>query len=51
VERVDIRVPIRIALLQGEKIIQVRYLLWEDQVPFKVDLFAKPVGVNIEEVK
>jgi hypothetical protein len=51
VEGVDIHVPIRIALLQDEKITQVRYLLWEDQVPFKADLFAKPVGVNIEEVK
>ena len=51
VERVDIHVPIRIALLQGEKITQVRYLLWEDKIPFKADLFAKPVGVNIEEVK
>ena len=51
VERVDIHVPILIALLQGQKVTQVRYLLWEDKVPFKADLFAKPVGVNIEEVK
>jgi len=51
VERVDIHAPILIALAQGQKITQVRYLLWEDQVPFKVDLFAKPTGVKIEEVK
>lgn len=51
VERADIHVPILIALLQGEKITKVRYLLWENQVPFKADLFAKPTGVSIEEVK
>ena len=51
VERVDIHVPIRIALLHGGKVTQVRYLLWEDKIPFQADLFAKPVGVNIEEVK
>jgi hypothetical protein len=51
VERVDLHVPIRIALLQGEKITEVKYLLWEDQIPFKADFFAKPSGVSIEEVK
>lgn len=51
VERVDIHVPILIGLVQGEKITQVRYLLWDDQVPFKADLFAKPTGVSMEEVK
>lgn len=51
VERVDIHVPIQIGLLQGEKITNVRYLLWEDQIPFKAELFAKPGGVNIEEAK
>jgi hypothetical protein len=51
VERVDIHVPILVALLQGEKITKVRYLLWEDQIPFKPDFFAKPIGVSIEEVK
>jgi hypothetical protein len=51
VERVDIHAPILISLLQGEKVTSVRYLLWEDQIPFKADLFAKPTGVSIEEVK
>ena len=51
VERVDIHAPILIALLQGDKTTQVRYLLWEDQVPFKIDLFSKPTGVTMEEAK
>jgi hypothetical protein len=51
VERVDIHVPIMIGLVQGEKTTMVRYLLWEDDVPFKADLFAKPSGVKMEEVK
>ena len=51
VERADIHAPILIGLAQGERITKVRYLLWDDQVPFKVDLFAKPTGMNIEEVK
>jgi len=51
VERVDIHAPILVGLVEGEKVTQVRYLLWENQVPFKVELFAKPTGVKIEEVK
>jgi hypothetical protein len=51
VERVDIHAPIFISLLQGEKVTTVRYLLWEDQIPFKADLFSKPTGVTMEEVK
>jgi hypothetical protein len=51
VERVDIHAPILIALLQGEKTTEVRYLLWDDQVPFKIDLFSKPAGVTMEELK
>jgi hypothetical protein len=52
VERVDIHVPILIALVQGKKkVTQVRYLLWDDQVPFKADLFARPTGMTMEEVK
>ena len=51
VERVDIHAPILIGLVQREKKTQVRYLLWEDQVPFKIELFAKPTGVKMEEVK
>jgi hypothetical protein len=51
VERVDIHAPILIALIQGEKVTQVRYLLWDDQVPFKADLFARPMGMNMEEAK
>jgi len=51
VERVDIHAPILVGLVDGEKVTQVRYLLWENQVPFKVELFAKPTGVKIEEVK
>jgi hypothetical protein len=51
VERVDIHAPILIALIQGEKVTQIRYLLWDDQVPFKAELFAKPTGMNMEEAK
>jgi hypothetical protein len=51
VERVDIHVPIMIGLLQGGKTTSVRYLLWEDHVPFKANVFAKPTGVNIEEAQ
>jgi hypothetical protein len=51
VERADTHAPIMIRLVQGEKITKVKYLLWEDQVPFKLDLFAKPTGVKMEEAK
>jgi hypothetical protein len=51
VERVDIHAPIMIGLIQGQKITKVKYLLWDDQIPFKIDLFAKPTGVNMEEAK
>jgi hypothetical protein len=51
VERVDTHMPILVGLAQGEKNTQVKYLLWDDQVPFKIDLFAKPTGVKIEEAK
>ena len=50
VERVDIRAPILIGLVRGDKTYEARYLLW-DEVPFNADLFAKPTGVKIEEVK
>jgi hypothetical protein len=40
-----------IGLLQGEKVTTVRYLLCEDQVPFRPELFAKPEGVTMEELK
>lgn len=51
VERADIQAPLLIALVHGEKVVQVRYLLWDDQASFKADLFAKPTGLRIEEVK
>jgi hypothetical protein len=51
VERVDVHVPILIGLIQGQKMTKVRYLLWDDQAPFKADLFAKPTDVAMEEVK
>jgi hypothetical protein len=51
VERADIHVPILIGLSQGEKVTRVRYLLWEDRLPFKAELFAKPTGINMQEVK
>ena len=51
VERADIGAPLLIALIRGDSIVQVRYLLWDDQVPFKADMFAKPTGVKIEEAK
>jgi hypothetical protein len=51
VERADIHVPILIGLIRGDKALLVRYLLWEDHLPFKADLFAKPAGVRVEEIK
>lgn len=51
VERADIHAPILIGLIRGDRAFWVRYLLWDDQVPFKADLFAKPSGVKIEEPK
>jgi len=51
VERADIHAPIMIGLIRGDKAFWVRYLLWDDQVPFKADLFAKPTGLKVEEVK
>jgi hypothetical protein len=51
VERADIGAPLLIALIRGNSIVQVRYLLWDDQVPFKANMFAKPTGVKIEEAK
>jgi hypothetical protein len=50
VERVDIHAPILIGFVRGDKVYEARYLLW-GEVPFKVDLFAKPTGVKIEEAK
>jgi len=50
VERADIHAPILIGLIRGDKAIEVHYLLWDDQVPFKADLFAAPTGVKIQEV-
>ena len=50
VERVDIHAPIMIAFVSGEKRLQVKYALWEE-IPFRLDLFAAPTGVKIEEAK
>ena len=51
VERADIHAPILIGLIQGDKAFWVRYLLWDDQVPFKAHLFAKPIGVKVQGKK
>jgi hypothetical protein len=51
VERADIHAPILIGLIRGDKAFWVRYQMWDDQVPFKADLFAKPTGVKVEESK
>ena len=51
VERMDIHAPIRVILIRGDKQNTVKYLLWDDQVPFKGDLFAKPSGVTIKEIQ
>jgi hypothetical protein len=51
VERVDIHAPIMIFLVRGSKEYRVKYLMWDDQIPFKADLFAKPAGVRITEAK
>jgi hypothetical protein len=50
VERADIHAPISIRLTRGDKVYKAQYLLCEE-VPFKANLFAKPTGVKIEEVK
>jgi hypothetical protein len=49
IERDDIHAPILIGLIRGANVVQCRYLFWDDQAPFKPDVFAKPVGVKIEE--
>jgi len=51
VERVDIHAPILIGLIRGGKTTEVHYLLWDNQVPFKADLFVVPADVKIQEVK
>jgi hypothetical protein len=51
VERADIHAPLMIGLLQNNKVTRVRYLLWDDEVPFKADVFARPSNVGIEETR
>jgi hypothetical protein len=51
VELDDIHAPLMIVLIRGGKVVQVRYLLWDDNVPFKAEVFARPAGVTIEETK
>jgi hypothetical protein len=51
VERADIHAPLMIGLLQNNKVTRVRYLLWDDEVPFKADVFARPSNVSIEETR
>ncbi|HYB61737.1 MAG TPA: hypothetical protein VEH50_09680 [Methylomirabilota bacterium] len=50
VERSDVHVPIMISRVRGDNVTVVRYSLWDDQVPFEADFFAKPTGVTTEEV-
>ncbi|HUM06311.1 MAG TPA: hypothetical protein VLT90_12680 [Terriglobales bacterium] len=49
VEIVDVHAPKMIGFSRGDKSYVVNYLLWDDQAPFKADIFAKPTGVRIEE--
>ena len=51
VEREDPHAPLLVALKKGDKLLQVKYLLWDSNVPFKIDLFAKPTGVTIQGEK
>jgi hypothetical protein len=51
VERPDIHAPVLIALIRKNKVLQVRYLLWDDRVPFNPGLFAKPTYAKITEAK
>ena len=51
VEIVNIHAPIRIGYARGDKTYMITYLLWDDEVPFKAVVFAKPDGVKIEEAK
>jgi hypothetical protein len=47
----DIHAPLLIALIRGDNVAEVHYMLSDDNVPFKADLFASPTGVKIEETK
>jgi hypothetical protein len=47
----DIHAPILIGLIRSDKAFWVRYRLWDDQVPFRADLFAKPSGVETQDTK
>ncbi len=51
VEIPNIHAPLRVGLTRGDKTYVVKYLLWDDHVPFKADVFAKPSGVKIEDAK
>jgi hypothetical protein len=51
VERADIQAPVLIGLLRVDKRYQARYLLWDDHEPFRANLFTKPRGLKIEEIK
>lgn len=51
VERDDIHAPLTIGMISATRSLQVRYLLWDDQTPFKRAVFAKPGDVTIEEAK
>lgn len=48
VERSDIQAPIMISLIQGDKVITVRYDLWED-VALRPGLFTPPAGMKEEQ--
>jgi len=50
VERADIHAPLMVGIVLGDKSWMVKYLLWDDQVPFQATLFDKPTGANIKEL-
>lgn len=51
VERSDVHAPIMVGFSRGDTFLKVKYSLWDDQVPFKAELFAKPADVKIIEAK
>jgi len=49
VEIADIHAPKMVGFTRGTKSYVVEYHLWDDHVPFKPEVFAKPSDVKIEE--
>jgi hypothetical protein len=51
VDRDDTHSPILVAHYRGQRVRQIRYQFWDDQIPFDPSFFAKPTEVTIQESK